>query len=63
MQWNSVSEFLAMGGYAFYVWGSFGMTAVVVALEILVIHLQRKSTLRNLRSQLESELESESASS
>lgn len=63
MQWNSVSEFLAMGGYAFYVWGSFGMTAVVVALEILVIHLQRKSTLRHLRSQLESELESESASS
>ena len=28
MQWNSVSEFFAMGGYAFYVWGSFGATAL-----------------------------------
>jgi len=54
MQWNSVSEFLAMGGYAFYVWGSFGMTAAVVAGEILLIHFQRRSMLRALRSQRQS---------
>jgi heme exporter protein D len=24
MQWNDIGEFLAMGGRAFYVWGSFG---------------------------------------
>jgi heme exporter protein D len=29
MQWHSVNEFLAMGGYAFYVWGSFGITVVI----------------------------------
>ena len=32
MQWNSVSEFFAMGGYAFYVWGSFGVTAAVMGI-------------------------------
>lgn len=31
MQWHSVGEFFEMGGYALYVWGSFGATAVVMA--------------------------------
>lgn len=34
MNWNSVGEFIAMGGYGGYVWGSFGMVALVIALEI-----------------------------
>lgn len=55
MQWNSVSEFFAMGGYAFYVWGSFGLTAVVVAGEMLLLRAQRKNILRELRSELLSE--------
>ena len=33
MQWHSVGEFFAMGGYALYVWGSFGVTAVALAIE------------------------------
>jgi len=55
MQWNSVSEFLAMGGYAFYVWGSFGLTAAVVVGEVLLLRAQRKNILRELRSELLSE--------
>lgn len=55
MQWNSISEFFAMGGYALYVWGSFGATAVVVAGEILLLRSQRKELLRNLRNELISE--------
>ena len=27
--WNSPAEFFAMGGYALYVWGSFGVCALV----------------------------------
>jgi len=54
MQWNSVSEFFAMGGYALYVWGSFGATALVMLVESLVIRSQRKHILRNLRSEFES---------
>ena len=29
-----MSEFFAMGGYAWYVWGSYGVTAAALALEI-----------------------------
>ena len=56
MQWNSVSEFFAMGGYALYVWGSFGATALVMLVESLLIRSQRRRILRNLRSELESKL-------
>lgn len=55
MQWNSVSEFFAMGGYALYVWGSFGVTAAVMLIESLQIRRQRQELLRNLRTELLSE--------
>ncbi len=28
MQWGSVAEFFAMGGYGLYVWPSFGVAAL-----------------------------------
>ncbi|MHB8947880.1 MAG: heme exporter protein CcmD [Rhodoferax sp.] len=55
MQWNSVSEFFAMGGYAVYVWGSFGATAAVMLIEMLQIRRQRKELLRDLRNELATE--------
>jgi len=32
-----VSEFLHMGGYAWYVWGSYGVTFACLALEIILL--------------------------
>ena len=29
-----MSEFLAMGGYGFYVWGSYGVAALCIFVEI-----------------------------
>ena len=29
-----MSEFLAMGGYGLYVWGSYGVAALCIAIEI-----------------------------
>ena len=55
MQWNSVSDFFNMGGYAFYVWGSFGLTAALMVLEMLLIRSQRRELLRDLRNELLSE--------
>ena len=52
MHWNSVSEFFAMGGYALYVWGSFGATALALAVEMWLIHRRRLQTLRTLRQDL-----------
>lgn len=37
MQWHSLDEFLAMGGYGFYVWGSFGVTFLVMAIELWLL--------------------------
>ena len=34
VNWSSLNDFLAMGGYGFYVWGSYGVTALCIALEI-----------------------------
>jgi heme exporter protein D len=34
VNWNSPGEFFAMGGYAFYVWGSFGVAAFCIAGEL-----------------------------
>ncbi len=40
----SVSEFFAMGGYALYVWGSYGVAALVMAIEVILV-LRKKRTL------------------
>ncbi len=37
MNWSSWSEFWAMGGYGFYVWGSYGVTLAALALEIVFL--------------------------
>lgn len=33
MNWNSSSEFFAMGGYGLYVWGSYSVVLVVMLIE------------------------------
>ncbi len=49
MQWHSVSEFLAMGGYGFYVWGSFGVTFGCMALELLSINARRARVTKMIK--------------
>jgi heme exporter protein D len=44
-----MSEFFAMGGYAFYVWGSFGMTALVLVVELLAVRARRRRALDEAR--------------
>jgi len=45
---NSFAEFLAMGGYGFYVWTSYGIALVVLLLNVIVPAMQRKQFLREL---------------
>ena len=33
----SLADFFAMGGYGLYVWGSYVMTIVLVAIEIVAV--------------------------
>jgi heme exporter protein D len=36
-----MNDFLHMGGYAFYVWGSYGVTFALLAIEVFVL-MKRK---------------------
>lgn len=45
----SVSEFFAMNGYGFYVWGAYGVTLLVFLIEIVLVRHKRKITLQQLR--------------
>lgn len=47
MQWESWSAFFSMGGYAFYVWGSFGATLLCMMWE--VIALRKRATINGVR--------------
>ena len=49
MNWSSWAEFWDMGGYAFYVWGSYGVVAVGVALELWLAVAHRAGVLLTLR--------------
>jgi heme exporter protein D len=44
----TLAEFFNMGGYAFYVWTSYGLTLVVLLVNIILPIVQRKQLLRSL---------------
>ena len=58
MIWNSWSEFWAMGGYGLYVWGSFGVTALCVALEMIWVNNARAQALTQISNELVAETNS-----
>ncbi|MGH8475954.1 MAG: heme exporter protein CcmD [Methylococcales bacterium] len=45
----TLAEFFAMGGYAFYVWTSYGIAFVVLTLNIILPLIQQKRALREIR--------------
>jgi len=51
MIWNSASEFWAMGGYGLYVWGSFGVTALLMGGEVILAARRHQQTRESLRMQ------------
>jgi heme exporter protein D len=38
-----MNEFFAMGGYAFYVWGAYGVTALVIVAELITLRARRRA--------------------
>ncbi len=61
MYWNSFSEFLAMGNHGVYVWGSVGVTALLMTLEPILLIRDRKSLLTRLKRQFRAERNEPSA--
>ena len=48
MSWGSWSDFFSMGGYAFYVWGSYGVLVGLIAAEVALLALRRRNILNQL---------------
>lgn len=49
MNWNSPADFFAMGGYALYVWGSFGVCALALLAEPLLVGKRYRNIVASLR--------------
>ena len=48
MSWGGPAEFFAMGGYAFYVWGAYAVTALLLAAEQWLLARRRRTLRRRL---------------
>jgi heme exporter protein D len=48
MNATDLGTYLAMGGYALYVWGSLGMCAAVFLAELLSLRARRRAVLQEL---------------
>ena len=59
MNWSTPSEFFAMGGYGLYVWGSFGVTVLIMAVEPIMVARNRKTTITRLQRQMRAETRAE----
>ena len=53
--WNSPAEFFAMGGYALYVWCSFGVTVLVLLMEPLAVRARHQSIVHRLQREVMAE--------
>jgi heme exporter protein D len=51
MRWESWSQFWAMGGYAVYVWGSLGVTALLMALEVWQARWAHRAVLNQFKAE------------
>ena len=53
--WSSPAEFFAMGGYALYVWSSFGVCLLMMVLEPWTLQRRRKAIIQRLKREMRAE--------
>lgn len=44
----SIAEFFAQGGYAFFVWGAYGMVLVLMVAELLQLRSKRRTIVTRI---------------
>ena len=49
MNWGSLEAFLSMGGYGFYVWGSYAAVVAVIAIELWLLKARRSSAVAEVK--------------
>jgi len=52
---EQLKQFLYMGGYAFYVWTSFGITFIVLLLNVIVAWQRERSLLNQIKRKMRRE--------
>jgi heme exporter protein D len=45
MPWQSFGDFIHMGGYGLYVWGSYGLTLLAMLVEPILVAARRRRAL------------------
>jgi heme exporter protein D len=50
--WSSFSDFLHMGGYALFVWGSYLVTILALVIEIALMRSRNKALRKTLISEI-----------
>lgn len=53
MNWNSLDEFINMGGAGLYVWGSYAMTLLLMAIEPTMAWLRHREAKQAARDALD----------
>lgn len=48
MQWASLDAFLQMGGHGRFVWGSYGVTLVLMVAEIILVRRRLRRAEHNV---------------
>jgi len=43
-----MAEFFAMGGHGLYVWGSFGVVAIFMVVEVVVVNRHKRTLMQRL---------------
>jgi heme exporter protein D len=49
VSWNGWDDFIAMGGYGFYVWGSYLVTLGLLAVELVLLGLRKRKAIAQAR--------------
>ncbi|BEI42237.1 MULTISPECIES: heme exporter protein CcmD [unclassified Polynucleobacter] len=52
LYWSSFSDFLHMGGYALFVWGSYLVTILALVIEIALLRSRNKALRKTLISEI-----------
>jgi heme exporter protein D len=53
MNWSSPSDFFAMGGYAVYVWGAYGVTAACMLADPILAARRLRQALRDADAEID----------
>ncbi|HEX4975787.1 MAG TPA: heme exporter protein CcmD [Pseudomonadales bacterium] len=55
MQFSSLSEFINMGGQGLYVWSSYGISLLVLTVNVLVPLLRKRSLSKEIQQTMKRE--------